>query len=63
MNKFIKIILITVLLSSNAYADTDGELKISKKDKPTKDCFEKINRASFTLNQGLDRVIFKPVAN
>ena len=62
MNKFIKIILITVLLSSNAYADTDGELKISKKDKPTKDCFEKINRASFTLNQGLDRVIFKPVA-
>jgi phospholipid-binding lipoprotein MlaA len=62
MNKFIKIFLIFFLLSSNSYAGSDGELKISKKNKPTKDCFEKINRASFTLNQGLDKVIFKPVA-
>ena len=28
----------------------------------TKDCFEKINRVVFSLNQGIDRAIFKPVA-
>ena len=27
-----------------------------------KDCFEGLNRATFALNQGLDKVIFKPVA-
>ena len=29
---------------------------------PTKDCFEPLNRATFALNQGLDKAIFKPVA-
>ena len=62
MNKFIKIILIYILLFSQSYAGSDGEIEISKKKKPTKDCFESVNRASFTLNQGLDKVIFKPVA-
>ena len=62
MHNLIKIFLIFFILSSNAYAGSDGELEISKKNKPTKDCFEKINRATFTLNQGLDKAIFKPVA-
>jgi phospholipid-binding lipoprotein MlaA len=62
MKKFIKIFLISLLLSSNSYAGSDGELELSKKNRPTKDCFEKINRATFTLNQGLDKAIFKPVA-
>tara|TARA_B110001450_G_scaffold251435_1_gene271558 strand:- start:495 stop:1286 length:792 start_codon:yes stop_codon:yes gene_type:complete len=62
MNKFINIFLITFLITANAYAGSDGELKISKKNNPNKDCFEKVNRASFALNQGLDKVIFKPVA-
>ena len=60
--KIIKIFLIAIFLSSNAFAGSDGEIKLSKKAKPTKDCFEKVNRASFALNQGLDKVIFKPVA-
>jgi phospholipid-binding lipoprotein MlaA len=60
--KIIKIFLIVVFLSSNALAGSDGEIKLSKKVKPTKDCFEKVNRASFALNQGLDKVVFKPVA-
>ena len=60
--KIIKIFLIAIFLSSNAFAGSDGELELSKKNKPTKDCFEKINRASFALNQGLDKAIFKPVA-
>ena len=62
MHNLIKIFLIFFILSSSAYAGSDGELEISKKNKPTKDCFEKINRATFTLNQGLDKAIFKPVA-
>ena len=27
-----------------------------------KDCFEKLNRATFALNMGLDKVVFKPIA-
>ena len=60
--KIIKIFIITLFIYSNAFAGSDGELELSKKNKPTKDCFEKINRASFALNQGLDKTIFKPVA-
>ena len=62
MIKIIKISLLVFLVSANAFAGSDGELQLSKKNKPTKDCFEPINRASFALNQGLDKVIFKPVA-
>src|SRR6056300_1494982 len=62
MNNLIKITLIFFLLFSNAYAGSDGKLEILKKNKTTRDCFEKINRASFALNKGLDKAIFKPVA-
>ena len=62
MIKTLKIFLIAILISTNAFAGSDGELKLSKKNKPTKDCFEKINRATFALNQGLDKAVFKPVA-
>jgi phospholipid-binding lipoprotein MlaA len=62
MIKFIKISLVIILLSTNAFAGSDGEIQLSKKNKDTKDCFENINRASFALNQSLDKVIFKPVA-
>ena len=27
-----------------------------------KDCFEKLNRVTFALNMGLDKIIFKPVS-
>ena len=62
MIKLLKLSLIAILLSTNAFSASDGELELSKKNKTTKDCFEPINRASFSLNQGLDKVIFKPVA-
>ena len=62
MNKLIITSLITILLSTNVNAGTDGENDISKKNKPVKDCFESLNRATFALNQGLDKIIFKPVA-
>jgi len=50
------------MLASIASADTDGENNLSKKSEPVKDCFENLNRATFSLNQGLDKLIFKPVA-
>jgi len=50
------------MLSSNVSAGTDGENNLSKKSKPVKDCFESINRATFAVNKGLDRIVFEPVA-
>jgi phospholipid-binding lipoprotein MlaA len=66
VNSVMKIIVITSLISimlfCNVSAGTDGKNNLSKKPKPTKDCFENLNRATFALNQGLDKVIFKPIA-
>tara|TARA_B100000780_G_scaffold178008_1_gene124796 strand:- start:413 stop:1159 length:747 start_codon:yes stop_codon:yes gene_type:complete len=50
------------MLTSGLSADTDEKNNLSKKAKPVGDCFENLNRGSFALNQGLDKVIFKPVA-
>jgi len=62
MKKILINILISLILASNVSADTDGENNLSKKSKPVKDCFESLNRATFSLNQVLDKAIFKPVA-
>ena len=62
MNKILMSFLISLMLASIASADTDGENNLSKKSEPVKDCFENLNRATFSLNQGLDKLIFKPVA-
>ena len=65
MIKKITITLITTIaLIVNVNASSDGELLLKKND-PTevKECWEGFNRASFALNQGLDKVIFKPVAS
>jgi phospholipid-binding lipoprotein MlaA len=63
MKKTIILFLISLMLTFSVSADTDGENVLSKKKSgPVKDCFENINRATFALNQGLDKVIFKPVA-
>ena len=65
MYKKIVIILISILLiSSNSIADSDGKLVLSKKEQPKKikDCFEKLNRVTFSFNQGIDKAIIKPIA-
>ena len=62
MIKILKISLIAILISTNAFAGSDNELKLSKKSEPTKDCFEPLNRATFSINMRLDKAIFKPVA-
>ena len=62
MKNFLTTSLIIILLTTSVSAGTDGENSLSKKSGPVKDCFEGLNRATFSLNQGLDRVIFAPVA-
>ena len=64
MFKKIAIIFITTCaLTCNVNASSDGELLIKKNDpSKVKECWEGFNRTSFALNQGLDKVIFKPVA-
>ena len=62
MKKILTILVLSFLILNNSYAGSDGELNLSKKSKPVKDCFEPINRITFAVNMGLDKVIFKPVA-
>ena len=64
MKKIIVILISTFALVANVHAGSDGEL-ILKKNEPSeiKDCSETFNKASFALNQGLDKIIFKPVSS
>jgi len=62
MKKILIASLISFMLASSVNAGTDGENSLSKKPGAVKDCFEGLNRATFSLNQGLDKAIFKPVA-
>ena len=51
------------LLIFNANAGSDGELALEKNQpQKIKDCFEKLNRATFSFNQGLDKALIKPIA-
>ena len=64
LKKIIIILFTTLALTTNVSAASDGELLL-KKNQPSevKDCFEKLNRATFAFNQALDGIIFKPVAS
>ena len=56
MNRIITILFtffIIQLLVVNKTLGNEGEVN---------DCFEKLNRATFALNMGLDKVIFKPIS-
>ena len=69
MKKLFSIVII-ILFSQfqvlNAIAGSDGEVEISSKknnnQQAVKDCFESVNRVTFAFNQGLDKIIFKPLA-
>ena len=56
MNRIITTLLVFLLIQfmvvKKAFSD-EGEVK---------DCFEKLNRVTFALNMGLDKVIFKPIS-
>ena len=63
--KFLIALVSIFLLSFNAIAASDGELTLSDNEKPKKikDCFERLNRVTFSFNQGLDKAIITPLAN
>ena len=59
------IILFSQFQTLNVIADSDGEVEVSSKqnsNREVKDCFESVNRGIFAFNQGLDKVIFKPLS-
>ncbi|MBD1141019.1 VacJ family lipoprotein [Pelagibacterales bacterium SAG-MED39] len=64
MKKIAIILITTCALTLNLQASSDGDL-ILKKNEPSeiKDCFEKVNRATFAFNKALDGIIFKPIAS
>ena len=64
MFKKLTITLLSIfLLTFNANAGSDGEINLNQgQSTDVKDCFEKLNRATFALNQGLDKAIIKPLA-
>ena len=63
LKKLTVTIIYIFLLAFNANAGSDGELALKKdQQQEIKDCFEKLNRATFAFNQGLDKAIIKPIA-
>ena len=69
MKKILIVFIISIIpniIMLNAFAGSDGNLEISKKNKKqnieVKDCFETVNRGIFAFNQGLDKIFFKPIA-
>ena len=62
--KFVLTLTIIIFSAFNANAGSDGEL-IIKKNQPAevKDCFETLNRATFSFNQALDGILFQPIAS
>ena len=63
LKKILIIIITTSALVLNVQAASDGEL-ILKKNEPSdiNDCSEGFNRGMFAFNQGLDKVIIKPIS-
>ena len=57
MIKNLKAILSIVLIQLMVVSFASAE------EKEVKDCFEKINRATFAFNMALDKVLFRPVAS
>ena len=56
MNRIITTLIALLLIQFLVVKKTFGA------ETEVKDCFEKLNRVTFALNMGLDKVIFKPVA-
>ena len=62
MRYLLRIFIIYIFTINFAFAGADGENSFSKKTGEVKDCFENVNRATFAFNQGLDNILFEPLA-
>ena len=52
LTTLLALVLIQLLVVTKAFSDDDE----------VRDCFETLNRVTFALNMGLDKVVFKPVS-
>ena len=51
----IVLLITTLTLVVNVHAGSDGDLILKNEPSKVKDCSETFNKASFALNQGLDK--------
>ena len=51
------------MINTNAFSGSEGSEELSKSSgTATNDCFERVSRAFFSFNKGLDRAVFEPLA-
>ena len=66
MKKILKILILIFSFQFaiiGCFASSDGNNSLSNKENiETKDCFETLNRGIFAFNNGLDKIVFKPLA-
>ena len=63
MNRILKVVILSLFISTSSMAGGDGENELSKNTNgEVKDCFESVNRGIFAFNQALDGLIFEPLA-
>ena len=63
MYRLLRIIIISLFISTSSFAGSDGQNELSKNSNgQVKDCFEGLNRGIFAFNQVLDNIIVEPLA-
>ena len=63
MSRILKILILSLFLTSSSMAGSDGQNELTKNTNgETKDCFETVNRGIFAFNQAIDGIIFEPLA-
>ena len=63
LKKLLVTIFSVCFIIFNANAGSDGNLSLKTNEtEEIKDCFEKLNRATFKFNQNIDKSIIKPLA-
>ena len=63
MNRIFKILIISFLVSTSSFADSNVKNELSNgSNGQVKDCFEGLNRGIFAFNQVLDNIIVEPIA-
>ncbi len=63
MSRIFKVLILSLFIATSSMAGSDGQNELSKNNNgETKDCFETVNRAVFAFNQGIDGLIFEPLA-
>ena len=63
MSRILRVILLSLFITTSSIAGSDGQNELSKNTNgQVKDCFETVNRGIFAFNQAIDGLIFEPLA-